>query len=60
MEIDESNLTGEAKPRSKITESIDVNNGYDKITIQDQRNIAFMGTLVKNGIFLLLRNYLVK
>ncbi|CAB4382590.1 unnamed protein product [Rhizophagus irregularis] len=49
LEIDESNLTGEAKPRSKITESIDVNNGYDKITIQDQRNIAFMGTLVKNG-----------
>jgi len=53
LEIDESNLTGEAKPRSKITESIDVNNGYDKITIQDQKNIAFMGTLVKNGIYFL-------
>ncbi|CAG8498055.1 6825_t:CDS:10 [Diversispora eburnea] len=50
LEIDESNLTGEPKPRSKNTEVIlDNNNTYQEITIQDRKNISFMGTLVKNG-----------
>ncbi|RHZ74086.1 hypothetical protein Glove_227g48 [Diversispora epigaea] len=50
LEIDESNLTGEPKPRSKnIGVILDDNNNYQEITIQDRKNIAFMGTLVKNG-----------
>ncbi|CAI2166273.1 11919_t:CDS:10 [Funneliformis geosporum] len=49
LEIDESNLTGEAKPRSKITEMIPFDNGHGELTIQERRNIAFMGTLVRNG-----------
>ena len=49
MEIDESNLTGENKPRSKTTEIIAVDNGYE-LNIQARRNIAFMGTLVRNGM----------
>ncbi|CAG8537448.1 6926_t:CDS:10 [Funneliformis mosseae] len=49
LEIDESNLTGEAKSRSKITEMIPFDNGHGELTIQERRNIAFMGTLVRNG-----------
>jgi len=50
LEIDESNLTGEAKSRSKMTEIISVENGYSELTIQERKNIAFMGTLVRNGM----------
>ncbi|CAG8570263.1 5194_t:CDS:2 [Paraglomus brasilianum] len=47
LEIDESNFTGETKPRKK---NIDVmmNNGLE-LDIQNRKNIAFMGTLVTNG-----------
>ncbi|CAG8766899.1 15938_t:CDS:2, partial [Acaulospora morrowiae] len=49
LEIDESNLTGETKPRCKTTEAISSGNDYLELTIQERNNIAFMGTLVKNG-----------
>ncbi|CAH1764607.1 12511_t:CDS:10, partial [Entrophospora sp. SA101] len=49
LEIDESNLTGEAKPREKTINEISLHNGHIELSIQERKNIAFMGTLVKNG-----------
>ncbi|CAG8599763.1 1775_t:CDS:10 [Ambispora gerdemannii] len=48
LEIDESNLTGENKPCKKITEAIS-DNLYSELSLPDRKNIAFMGTLVRNG-----------
>ncbi|CAO3624168.1 unnamed protein product [Cunninghamella echinulata] len=46
LEIDESNLTGENKPRRKTTDAI---NTYGELALSERDNIAFMGTLVRNG-----------
>ncbi|KAG9290667.1 hypothetical protein G9A89_011630 [Geosiphon pyriformis] len=48
LEIDESNLTGENKPCKKIIDAIS-ENSYSELSLQDRKNIAFMGTLVRNG-----------
>ncbi|KAF9200102.1 High affinity Ca2+/Mn2+ P-type ATPase-like protein, partial [Haplosporangium sp. Z 27] len=48
LEIDESNLTGENKPCRKQTEAI-VGNEYTELSITERKNIAYMGTLVRNG-----------
>ncbi|KAF9575390.1 High affinity Ca2+/Mn2+ P-type ATPase-like protein [Mortierella alpina] len=48
LEIDESNLTGENKPCRKQTEAV-VENEYAELTITERKNIAYMGTLVRNG-----------
>lgn len=59
LEIDESNLTGEAQPASKSTEAIippgsDASNPLSShfngnIPIVERHNIAYMGTLTCNG-----------
>ncbi|KAI8069445.1 PMR1-type calcium-transporting P-type ATPase [Gongronella butleri] len=46
LEIDESNLTGENKPRRKNMEAI-VTHG--ELGLSERDNIAYMGTLVRNG-----------
>ncbi|KAI8144103.1 PMR1-type calcium-transporting P-type ATPase [Fennellomyces sp. T-0311] len=48
LEIDESNLTGENKPRRKHINAINANS-YTELALSDRDNIAFMGTLVRNG-----------
>src|SRR5690554_1745929 len=48
LEIDESNLTGENKPCRKQTQAI-IGNEYAELTITERKNIAYMGTLVRNG-----------
>jgi len=48
LEIDESNLTGENKPCRKQVEAI-AGNEYSELTITERKNIAYMGTLVRNG-----------
>lgn len=48
LEIDESNLTGENKPRRKHTNAIDAHS-YAELALSERDNIAFMGTLVRNG-----------
>ncbi|KAF0491194.1 calcium-transporting P [Gigaspora margarita] len=48
LEIDESNLTGETKPRKKNIDVIPSETNYVE-SIQERKNIAFMGTLVRNG-----------
>ncbi|KAI8991345.1 PMR1-type calcium-transporting P-type ATPase [Mycotypha africana] len=48
LEIDESNLTGENKPRRKISDAI-ATSTYAELAINERENIAFMGTLVRNG-----------
>ncbi|OUM61104.1 hypothetical protein PIROE2DRAFT_66426 [Piromyces sp. E2] len=47
LEIDESSLTGETKPCLKNTEVISGEN--QEINLAERKNIAFMGTLVRNG-----------
>jgi len=44
LEVDESSLTGESVPSKKITMSID-----GKTSINDQKNMVFMGTNVTKG-----------
>ncbi|KAK9765213.1 High affinity Ca2+/Mn2+ P-type ATPase-like protein [Basidiobolus ranarum] len=48
LEIDESNLTGENKPCQKHTDAIK-DNLYTDLHIAERANIAFMGTLIRNG-----------
>ncbi|KAF9897496.1 High affinity Ca2+/Mn2+ P-type ATPase-like protein, partial [Lobosporangium transversale] len=48
LEIDESNLTGENKPCRKQTDAI-TENEYAELSITERKNIAYMGTLVRNG-----------
>ncbi|KAF9358226.1 High affinity Ca2+/Mn2+ P-type ATPase-like protein [Mortierella sp. AD094] len=48
LEIDESNLTGENKPCRKQIEAI-VGNDFTELSITERKNIAYMGTLVRNG-----------
>jgi hypothetical protein len=48
LEIDESNLTGENKPCRKVVEAI-TGNEYTELSITERKNIAYMGTLVRNG-----------
>jgi Ca2+-transporting ATPase len=48
LEIDESNLTGENKPRRKISEAISTSS-FGELALNERENIAFMGTLVRNG-----------
>ncbi|KAL0089261.1 PMR1-type calcium-transporting P-type ATPase [Phycomyces blakesleeanus] len=48
LEIDESNLTGENKSRRKNVRAIN-SNMYAELGISERDNIAFMGTLVRNG-----------
>ena len=47
LEIDESSLTGENKPCRKHTEKIEVSS--EDLSLAERKNIAFMGTLVRNG-----------
>lgn len=51
LEIDESSLTGETKPVKKHTEAIDAGAGVGigGLPISERNNVAFMGTLVRNG-----------
>ncbi|BFZ65112.1 High affinity Ca2+/Mn2+ P-type ATPase-like protein [Saitoella coloradoensis] len=48
LEIDESNLTGENEPCLKFTPEVRSHNGGGP-AITERKNIAFMGTLVRNG-----------
>jgi Ca2+-transporting ATPase len=48
LEIDESNLTGENKPRRKIADAI-ATTSFAELSINERENVAFMGTLVRNG-----------
>ncbi|KAK9767949.1 High affinity Ca2+/Mn2+ P-type ATPase-like protein [Basidiobolus ranarum] len=48
LEVDESNLTGENKPCQKHTNAIKDNQHTD-LHIAERANIAFMGTLIRNG-----------
>ncbi|CAO3672027.1 unnamed protein product [Rhizopus stolonifer] len=48
LEIDESNLTGENKPRKKISEAIATSN-FGELALGERENIVFMGTLVRQG-----------
>ncbi|KAI8811154.1 hypothetical protein BJ742DRAFT_798398 [Cladochytrium replicatum] len=47
VEVDESSLTGEAKPCQKHTQSIDT--ASQDLPLADRTNIGFMGTLVRRG-----------
>lgn len=49
MEIDESNLTGENRPRRKISEAISTASHFGELALNERENIAFMGTLVRQG-----------
>ncbi|KAF9434576.1 High affinity Ca2+/Mn2+ P-type ATPase-like protein [Entomortierella beljakovae] len=48
LDIDESNLTGENKPCRKQIETV-IGNEYAELSITERKNIAYMGTLVRNG-----------
>lgn len=52
LTIDESNLTGENEAVGKSSETLDRPNSYHGTTdlrLNDQTNVAFMGTLVRSG-----------
>ncbi|KAG2225442.1 hypothetical protein INT45_010078 [Circinella minor] len=48
LQMDESNLTGENKPRRKHTNAINAD-GFSELALSERDNIVFMGTLVRNG-----------
>ncbi|KAI9320925.1 PMR1-type calcium-transporting P-type ATPase [Dichotomocladium elegans] len=48
LDVDESNLTGENKPRRKHTNAIHTG-AYSELALAERNNIVFMGTLVRNG-----------
>ncbi|KAJ2743199.1 High affinity Ca2+/Mn2+ P-type ATPase-like protein [Coemansia sp. BCRC 34301] len=48
LEMDESALTGESEPLSKAIERV-ATTSMMELTFSERRNIAFMGTLVRNG-----------
>lgn len=48
LSIDESNLTGETNPVAKNAQTI-IRNNYARIQLADATNIAFMGTMVRDG-----------
>ncbi|KAI7884143.1 PMR1-type calcium-transporting P-type ATPase [Mucor mucedo] len=48
LEIDESNLTGENRPRRKMCEAISTAS-FGELELSERENIAFMGTLVRQG-----------
>ncbi|KAI8095979.1 PMR1-type calcium-transporting P-type ATPase [Thamnidium elegans] len=48
LEIDESNLTGENRPRRKFSEAIS-STSFGELALNERENIAFMGTLVRQG-----------
>lgn len=47
MEIDESNLSGETRPRKKTVGALPT--GLSWVPVVERKNIAFMGTLVRGG-----------
>ncbi|OLY78696.1 Calcium-transporting ATPase 1 [Smittium mucronatum] len=50
LEIDESNLTGESESRYKTSQDYTPSlNSANDSSFSEQQNIAFMGTLVRNG-----------
>ncbi|KAI9261746.1 PMR1-type calcium-transporting P-type ATPase [Sporodiniella umbellata] len=48
LEVDESNLTGENKPRKKISDAI-ATSSFGELALNERENIVFMGTLVRQG-----------
>lgn len=62
LEIDESSLTGETIARSKNVDACRMANGYanghavgagEPVALAERSCIAYMGTLVRNGAFLM-------
>jgi P-type Ca2+ transporter type 2C len=55
LEVDESSLTGETRPAQKFIEACNVETGRpgEVVGLADRTCIAYMGTLVRNGIILL-------
>jgi Ca2+-transporting ATPase len=49
LEIEESALTGESVPVSKVTDSITGGKSGEQLPLGDRKNLAFMGTLVTGG-----------
>ena len=49
LEIDESSLTGETRPRRKVVEPCS-GAGTSPAALADRNCVAFMGTLVRNGM----------
>ncbi|WP_139492039.1 calcium-translocating P-type ATPase, SERCA-type [Brevibacillus dissolubilis] len=49
LEVEESALTGESVPVSKTEKVITPKNPMDRIPLGDQKNLAFMGTMVTGG-----------
>ncbi|KAJ2900390.1 High affinity Ca2+/Mn2+ P-type ATPase-like protein [Coemansia aciculifera] len=48
LEVDESALTGESEPLTKTAERV-MTTSVAELSFGERRNIAFMGTLVRNG-----------
>lgn len=57
LEIDESSLTGETRPASKNTQPCDAPNlgPGESVALAERTCVAYMGTLVRNGMFIALR-----
>ncbi|QPG76812.1 High affinity Ca2+/Mn2+ P-type ATPase-like protein [Brettanomyces nanus] len=49
LSIDESNLTGETKPVSKFTDAVVSRSEMTESPVNERKNVAFMGTLVRDG-----------
>ena len=61
LNIDESSFTGETEPSAKFTDAISQSDAATNII--KRKNIAFMGSLVKNGhgkVLLLFINHFIK